>query len=93
MALTARDKRTLRLGGAIVLAYLVLFYGVRGWRSLESDRADYQRLVQQAESVALDIQRYENKLLMIEKLKKAAQLEPAKWSRPLLVAQAIHTSV
>jgi hypothetical protein len=45
-------------------------------------------MVQRAQGVAQEIQRHENKLLLIEKLKLASQLDPQRITRPLLVAQA-----
>jgi len=87
-ALTDHEKRTLRLGMAIIGIYLLLFYGMRGWRALESRRADYQKLVQTAGHLRLELQTYETKALTIEKLKNTFQIEPKKLSKPTLVAEA-----
>lgn len=86
--LTARDKRTVRIAGILVACYLALFYGARGWKHLEARRSEYQSLLQQAQNVKADLQRYENKVLLMEKLKKNSKLEFSGLTKPALVGQA-----
>lgn len=88
MQLSQRDKRTLRLGGIAIAAYLVLFYGLVGWRQLEAQRADYQRLVSEARNMKQMLDPYETKLLLIEKLRGTSGVDPSKLTRATVVAQA-----
>ncbi len=87
-ALNDREKRTVRLGGLAVAVYLVLFFGVAGWKRLEAARTGYQQLVLEAQHLKVELQRYENRALQVDKLKKAFNLDPRKLSRTTLVADA-----
>lgn len=87
-ALTDHEKRTIRLAVAGIAIYLVLFFGFRGWRALESRRLDYQRLAAEAQQFKRQFQYYENTILALEKLKTASRLEPSKLSRATVVAEA-----
>ena len=53
--LTDRDRRTIKLAGFGLLAYLVLFYGVSTWRYLESCLADHELLRLEASEVGLEV--------------------------------------
>ena len=87
-ALTPDERRTIRVGFGLLLIYLVLFYGVRGWRQLETQRTEYQRLVDQARQLKWELQPYEKKALMVQKLREMYQLQPALLSKATLVADA-----
>ncbi len=86
--LTDRDKRTIRIGAIFIVAYLALFYGVKGWRQLESRRHDYQALLQSARDLRAKVQPYEKRILQAEKLKKKFQLDPLNLSNATVVAEA-----
>ena len=88
MSLSQRDRRTLRYGGIAIAAYLVLFYGLLGWKKLESRRADYQRLVTEARDMKQRLDPYATKLLLIEKLRGTSGVDPSKLTRATIVAQA-----
>lgn len=86
--LTNHEKRTIRLAAIGIAIYLALFYGARGWQWLERQRTQYQQWVLSAESIKRQLQPYENRVLLLEKLKKNFQFDPARLSRTTLVAQA-----
>jgi len=93
--LSQRDKRTIRIAAVGILIYLVLFYGVGGWKRLETIRSDYTALLQKAQTARLKMERYENKILFIEKLKKGSQMEmppPANETLVGLVSAAIQNA-
>lgn len=85
--LTERDKRTLRIGGIILAAYLVLFFGVKGWRSLENSRANYQKLVQDARLLKQRNKTYEIKAEVLNKLRGDSGIELSKLAKSALVAK------
>jgi len=87
-ALTQRDQRTLRIAGAAIAVYLVLFFGLRLWKSLEARRTAYQQLIVDAQRLRRDLQPYENRVLLTDKLKETYHLNPAKLSRASVVAEA-----
>jgi len=87
-ALSDRDKRTIRLGGIAIAIYLVLFFGLRGWKHLEVSRSEYQQLLAEAQRIRRELQPYENRVLLAEKLKDSFHMDPQKLSRASLVAQA-----
>jgi len=86
--LTEREKRTVRLAAAGIAVYLVLFFGMRGWKSLETRRSEYQQLSIDAQRLRRDLQPYENRILLAQKLKETFRMDPAKLSKPSLVAEA-----
>jgi len=85
---TEREKRTIRIAVIAITVYLILFCGLRLWQRLEARRAEYQKLVKDAQRLKQDVQRYENKVLLLEKLKGSVPLEPSQLSRVALVAEA-----
>jgi hypothetical protein len=87
-ALTQRDQRTIRMAVVAIACYLALFYGGRVWRHFEGGRAEYFKLLKEAARLKGDIQPYENKVLLVEKLKDAFHIDPSKWSKATLVAEA-----
>jgi hypothetical protein len=87
-ALSNREKRTLRIGGIILAAYLLIFFGVSGWKRLERSRADYQKLMTEAQRLKREIAPYENRVLLTEKLKEGFHMDPQKLSRTTLVSDA-----
>lgn len=86
--LSERDQRTLRIGAAVLAAYLVVFFGLRLWRKLEAKRSSYEQLIVDAQRLKRDLQPYENRALLTEKLKETYRINPAKLSRASVVAEA-----
>lgn len=86
--LTDREKRTVRLATVAMAVYLVLFFGVRLWKQLEARRSEYQQLQVDAQRLKRDLQPYENKILLTQKLKENFRMNPQKFSRSSLVAEA-----
>ncbi|MBU6400013.1 MAG: hypothetical protein KGS61_06825 [Verrucomicrobia bacterium] len=86
--LTEREQRTVRTAAIGLALYLALFYGWRTWRQLEAGRAAYHQLLQQAQQLKLDLQRYETRALMARKFMEQFRLDPARQPRSSLVAQA-----
>jgi hypothetical protein len=88
VVVTERDKRTIRWGATAIAIYLVLFFGVRAWKHLESSRSDYEQLLVEAQRIQRELQPYENRVLLAEKLKENLHLDPKRLTRATLVAQA-----
>ena len=86
--LTAREKRTVRIGAAAIVIYLALFLGVQGWKSFSKKRSDYQQLVKEAQNLKQEIQPYESKVLLVKKLMENFHLDPAKLNKATVVAEA-----
>src|SRR5437764_14465646 len=87
-ALTQREKRTVRLAAAAISIYLVVFFGWRGLQHFEGRRAEYQKLLSEAQRLKREVQPYENKVLLTQKLKEAFHMEPQKLAKTTLVAEA-----
>src|SRR4029077_19129693 len=87
-SISDRDKRTLRLAVMVIAIYLVLFFGFRGWKHFESGHSRYEQLTQEAERLKREVQPYENKSLLVQKLKGTLHLDPAKLSKATVVAEA-----
>jgi hypothetical protein len=86
--MTERDKKTIRIGAVIVAIYLAGFYGIRGFKRGESGRAEYQKLVRQAEQLQEEVRAQETKVLLFEKLSEIYKFDPRKLSKETLVAEA-----
>ncbi len=86
--LTNREKRTVRIGTVGIVIYLFLFGGVQGWNYFGKKRAEYQQLVQEAQGLRQQVQRYQERVAVIKKLMESSRLDPAKLTRAAVVAQA-----
>jgi len=86
--LTSREKRTLRFASVAMVVYLGLFAGLRGWKTFSKHRSDYEQLRREAQSLQREIQPYEAKALLVQKLMENARLDPARLNRSTLVAEA-----
>lgn len=86
--LTDHEKRTLRLAAGFLVVYLACFFGLRGYKQLETRRTEYQQLQLDAQRLRRDILAGENKALLTQKLKDAFQLDLLKLSRTTVVAEA-----
>ena len=71
-----------------IAIYLVLFFGLRGWKQLEARRSDYEKLVKDAQKLKQEVQPYENKALLAEKLKGNFHIDLSTLAKTSLVAQA-----
>jgi hypothetical protein len=87
-AFTNREKRTIRFATIGLAIYLGLFVGYRGVASLETRRADYRRLVREAQDLKTEVNRYETKIAVVKKLMESFQLDPARLKRTSVVAEA-----
>jgi len=86
--LTPREKRTVRLGAAVVAIYLVLFCGMQGWKYLAKEHSEYQKLLTEAQNLRRQVEVYQSKVLHIQKLMEGFHMDPAKLARASVVAQA-----
>jgi len=87
-ALTDREKRTVRLGAAVIGAYVLLFGGMQVTHFFERKRVEYQKLVKEARTLKGEIQLYEDKAIALKKLMETFNLDPARLSRTTAVAEA-----
>jgi hypothetical protein len=85
--LTERDKRTIRRAAVGLSIYLVLFFGFRGWKHLEAARADYEGLLLEAETLSLQVQEYDDKALLIEKLQRNLQVNVSELTKATVVGE------
>jgi len=86
--LTDREKRSVRMAAIAIAIYLVLFFGLRIWKSLEAARLDYQVMLMDAQRLRRELRPYENRVLLAQKLKENFHIEPHKLSRSTVVAEA-----
>jgi hypothetical protein len=86
--LTDRDKRTLRLASVGIAVYLVLFFCFQGWKYGEKKQAEYRKLSVEVQTLKREIQRYEDKALVVQKLMDNYRMDPMKLSKATVVAEA-----
>jgi len=86
--LNDRERRTLRLGGAGIAIYLVVFFGLKAWTFASRQRAEYRRLQTEAASWNDKLTVYEEKARMARELMERFRFDPAQLARTSLVAQA-----
>lgn len=87
-ALSDQEKRTIRIGAIGLATYLAIFGGAQIARGLTRQRAEYQRLVLEAETLKSQMQLYQDRTVLIKKLMEGFRFDPARLSRTTLVAQA-----
>lgn len=86
--MTNSEKRTVRLAATALGIYLALFLGWQGWKKLEAKRSAYEQLLAEAQKLKQELQPYENRVLLTQKLKDSFHLDPQKLSKTTLVAEA-----
>ena len=87
-ALTASEKRTVRIAAIGLACYLVLFYGLAVRDALVKRRADYEKLVLQAKQLRDVIQPYQDKIAATTNLMDRFQMDPAKLKHSTLMTEA-----
>jgi hypothetical protein len=87
-SLTSHEKRTLRLGAAVVALYFLLFGGWRAWSFCQRKHIEYLRLGQQAQQLKREIALYQDKAAAVTKLMQGFKMDPAGLSRRTAVAEA-----
>ncbi len=78
----------IRTAGIAIAVYLVLFFGFRIAKGLEARRAEYRQILAEAQRLRRELQPYENRVLLAQKLKEGFHMEPQKSSKATLVAEA-----
>jgi hypothetical protein len=86
--LTLSEKRTIRIGAIVIGAYLVLFGGLQTAKFFERKRAEYRKLVNEAQGLKREIQLYDDKAVALKKTMQNFNLDPARLSRSTVVAEA-----
>ncbi len=86
--LTDREKRTLRLAGFLVAAYLVVFYGTKLFGSLESQRGAYAEAYLNAQTLQVKRLREIQKRKRLEKLKTEWNIDFPKLQKKTVVGDA-----
>jgi len=86
--LTAREQKLLRMGGIGIAIYLVLFCGFQMWSRLEARRSRYEQMITDANRIRRQVQPYENRVLLAQKLKETYGMDPQKLSRATVVGAA-----
>ena len=87
-ALSAQEKRTIRYASIGIGIYLVLFGGYAVWGSLHQRTAAYQQLLASAATLKQQLQPYDDRVLVAQKLMNQFQLDPARLSRATVVGEA-----
>jgi hypothetical protein len=86
--LTEHEKRTIRIAGLGLAAYLTLFGGIQVWEFLAKQRSDYLRLLSEAQHLKQEVQVYDLKVQTLKKLMETFHLDPAKLNKISVVAEA-----
>ena len=83
--ISQRDQRILRYAGIVIAAYLILFYGRQ---ILEKQRAEYRKLVTQAQNLRQQNLPYASRAETVQKLMNDFRLDPARLKRNAVVGEA-----
>jgi hypothetical protein len=86
--ISEREKRTIRIGAALLGIYLVLFYGLGAWKFFRQKQAEYDQLQKAAVTLRDQIRPYENRAQVVQKLMDTYHLDPAQLSSNTVVAGA-----
>ena len=86
--LSPSEKKTIRFAAIGIAAYLALFGALKIWQFFHHQRVAYLQLVEAARNLKLELKPYEDKAAVVKKLMENFQLDPAKLSRPTVMADA-----
>ena len=86
--LSPNEKRTVQRAALAMAIYLALFFGWKGWKAMESKRSECEQLLLETQRLKWQVQPYENKVLLAQKLKEVFRIDPQKLSKATLVAEA-----
>ncbi len=87
-ALSDREKTTIRLGAIVLGIYLVGFGGVKGWRHLEAQRAEYGELRLELARLDNDILRERTKAKKLDRLRERFRIDVGSLDSQTVVHQA-----
>jgi hypothetical protein len=87
-ALSKSELRTIRIAGAVLGAYFILFTGQKALKFLNQRRLEYHRLVQESSRLRTELRPYRDKVLVTKKMMEDSRLDPARLSRALVVSEA-----
>src|SRR5436190_20703708 len=87
-ALAKTEKRTIRIAALVLGAYFVFFAGQKVWKFVGSRRAEYAKLVQEADKLRIELRPYPDKVAVAHKLMEGFHMDPARLSRASVVADA-----
>jgi len=74
--LTRRERRTVRIGAIVLVAYLGIFYGMKGWHWLEDRRDAHDELRIQAAEISAGILRERARARRMRELEIALGFDP-----------------
>ena len=86
--LTHSEKRTVRFALVGLSIYLVLFGGFHAGKYLEGKRAEYRKLVEEANTLKQRVKPYQEKAEVVRTLMETFHLDPAKLSKSSIVGEA-----
>jgi len=81
---TAREKNLLRYGSIGIAIYLALFFIAK---PLQKQRADYQKLVREAQALRDHVRPYQDKAEGVQKLMDTYQFDPVKLRKATVVGE------
>jgi len=85
--MTEREQKTIRWGGAAIVLYLLLFFGVKALKAPPTN-AGYEQTAMSANNLKIDFEHFETRRLQYEKLNDTFKIHPEKWVRNTIVADA-----
>ena len=88
-ALSPSEKRTLRVGAALIAIYLAGFYGLKGFAFLESKLAEYRDVSLLAGELNVQVLREKAKAQRFEKLSSKWRIDLPAIQRKTLVGEAL----
>ena len=87
-ALTRSEKRTIRLAVAVLAAYFLFFAGQKVWKFFSGARAEYARLVTEADKLRTELRPYPDRAQVARKLMESFRMDPMKLSRSSVAGDA-----
>lgn len=86
--LNPQEKRTIRVAGTVLALGLLLLGGQKAWKWLAQQRAGYRQQLKEIQAVRDEIKPYSAKIEVLTNLMQRFKLDPAKLSKPNIVAGA-----